>query len=386
MGEVDGDVSGTTLYHVLFDGSVTDEHGFIAIGGHAEDLTEALKQQYQEGWDLATAVKTGVTALGAPDQRQIEAERRRGGGPGPHPRASPEVPPPRRRRGQLRSCRRARSYPHPPENGLGSPHGAADLRARERVRGHVHVPRTAAALARRGGPLPVPTGRALGPVLERLPGERRPAVPGRRLPPRVRHARVRRRPRAGRPRQGGGADPGGAAGRGRDAAARGGHQRPGLPVQEQHRLGRQLLRMPRELPRRPPRRVRAHGRRADPVLRDPADLLRRRQGAARTPRRAVLHLAARRAHLGRRLVGDDALAPDHQHARRAARRRRALPAAARDRRRLEHERVDDVHEGRHHRPGVADGGGEHRDARPDAREPDPRDPRDQPRHHVHAAT
>ncbi len=59
VGEVDGDVSGTTLYHVLFDGSVTDEHGFIAIGGHAEDLTEALKQQYQEGWDLATAVQTG---------------------------------------------------------------------------------------------------------------------------------------------------------------------------------------------------------------------------------------------------------------------------------------------------------------------------------------
>ena len=49
VGEVDGDVSGTTLYHVLFDGSVTDEHGFIAIGGHAEDLTEALKQQLPGG-------------------------------------------------------------------------------------------------------------------------------------------------------------------------------------------------------------------------------------------------------------------------------------------------------------------------------------------------
>jgi len=73
VGEVDGDVSGTTLYHVMFDGSVTDEHGFIAIGGHAEDLTESLKQHYQEGWDLATAVKTGISTLGAPDQRQIEA-------------------------------------------------------------------------------------------------------------------------------------------------------------------------------------------------------------------------------------------------------------------------------------------------------------------------
>ena len=84
VGEVDGDGRGTSLYHVLFDGSVTDEHGFVAIGGHAEDLTEALKQRYQEGWDLATAVKTAVEALGAPDQRQIERDRHRGGRPGPH--------------------------------------------------------------------------------------------------------------------------------------------------------------------------------------------------------------------------------------------------------------------------------------------------------------
>src|SRR5437899_11970762 len=42
VGEVDGDESGTALYHVLFDGSVTDEHGCIAIGGHCDDLTTAL--------------------------------------------------------------------------------------------------------------------------------------------------------------------------------------------------------------------------------------------------------------------------------------------------------------------------------------------------------
>ncbi len=40
VGEVNGDVDGTSIYHVLFDGSVTDEHGFVAIGGHADDLTE----------------------------------------------------------------------------------------------------------------------------------------------------------------------------------------------------------------------------------------------------------------------------------------------------------------------------------------------------------
>ncbi len=74
VGEVDGGASGTALYHVLFDGSVTDEHGFIAIGGHAEDLTETLKQSYTDGWDLPTAVRAAVKVLGSPEAREIEAE------------------------------------------------------------------------------------------------------------------------------------------------------------------------------------------------------------------------------------------------------------------------------------------------------------------------
>ncbi|HEY7401454.1 MAG TPA: proteasome subunit alpha [Actinomycetota bacterium] len=72
VGEVDGDASGNVLYHVLFDGSVTDEHGYIAMGGHAEDLMTALQQQYRENWDLATAVRACVQVLGSPDGRTIE--------------------------------------------------------------------------------------------------------------------------------------------------------------------------------------------------------------------------------------------------------------------------------------------------------------------------
>ena len=72
VGEVNGEIDGTSIYHVLFDGSVTDEHGFVAIGGHAEDLTESLKDRYGAGWDLVTAVKTAVEVLGAPDSRTIE--------------------------------------------------------------------------------------------------------------------------------------------------------------------------------------------------------------------------------------------------------------------------------------------------------------------------
>ena len=71
--DVDGDASGTAIYHILFDGSVTDEHEFVAIGGHAEDLTEVLKSRFTAEWDLATAVKTAAEVLGSPESRTIEA-------------------------------------------------------------------------------------------------------------------------------------------------------------------------------------------------------------------------------------------------------------------------------------------------------------------------
>jgi proteasome alpha subunit len=75
VGEVDGESdSGTALYHVLFDGSVTDEHGYVAIGGHSEDLMDALKTEYATGWELSAAVRAAVRILGAPDSRELASD------------------------------------------------------------------------------------------------------------------------------------------------------------------------------------------------------------------------------------------------------------------------------------------------------------------------
>src|SRR5919206_1674383 len=52
VGETPGE---NELYHVLFDGSVTDEHGFVGIGGNVEDLNDRLHDKYSEGIDLAAA-------------------------------------------------------------------------------------------------------------------------------------------------------------------------------------------------------------------------------------------------------------------------------------------------------------------------------------------
>jgi proteasome alpha subunit len=42
------------------------------MGGQAEELTDALRDRFQEGWDLPTALRTGVEVLSSvPERREI---------------------------------------------------------------------------------------------------------------------------------------------------------------------------------------------------------------------------------------------------------------------------------------------------------------------------
>lgn len=76
VGEVNGEGDGISIYHVLFDGSVSDEQGYVAMGGHAEELTDALRDRYQAGWDLATAMRTAVQILATvPETREVPGEQ-----------------------------------------------------------------------------------------------------------------------------------------------------------------------------------------------------------------------------------------------------------------------------------------------------------------------
>jgi proteasome alpha subunit len=63
------------LYLVLFDGSVTDEHRFVGIGGKAEELSQRLKDTYAEGWDLGAAVRDAVAALAFVEERDVPADQ-----------------------------------------------------------------------------------------------------------------------------------------------------------------------------------------------------------------------------------------------------------------------------------------------------------------------
>jgi len=62
------------LYHVLYDGVVMDEHGYAVLGGQADEITDALKQQYREGMSLGDALQMGAKLLGA-DEQPLKADQ-----------------------------------------------------------------------------------------------------------------------------------------------------------------------------------------------------------------------------------------------------------------------------------------------------------------------
>jgi proteasome alpha subunit len=56
------------LYHIAYDGAVTDENRFTVLGGDAELVAERLERAWQAGWDLSDALGAAVGALAGPDR------------------------------------------------------------------------------------------------------------------------------------------------------------------------------------------------------------------------------------------------------------------------------------------------------------------------------
>src|SRR5437660_10073114 len=73
VGQVGESPGENEVYHILFDGSVTDEKGYVAMGARAEELTGQLKDRYREGFSLEEAVRTGASSLAAVEQTKVEA-------------------------------------------------------------------------------------------------------------------------------------------------------------------------------------------------------------------------------------------------------------------------------------------------------------------------
>ena len=164
-----GDDGENQLYHIAYEGTITDEDRFAVLGGDAETITERV------GGGLAGRLGPGRGRQGghggAGRARPHPGGRRpRSGHPEPGERP-PHLPRGSRKR-SWHNCWHSRQY--------GWPGGTAHLRDRERVRGDLHPARPAPAQPRRGGALPVPPRGVVGPLVQRLPRERRPPLPRRR--------------------------------------------------------------------------------------------------------------------------------------------------------------------------------------------------------------
>ncbi|MCP3988797.1 MAG: proteasome subunit alpha [Actinomycetia bacterium] len=59
---------GDRLFHIRFDGSVTDEQGYAVLGGEAESIRERLGSSYNDGLDNAGAMQAAVGSLQGDDR------------------------------------------------------------------------------------------------------------------------------------------------------------------------------------------------------------------------------------------------------------------------------------------------------------------------------
>jgi proteasome alpha subunit len=66
VAEVGERPDGDQIYRITFDGSVTDEPGFVAFGGQADQVSAALKERYSPGMSLPEAFAAALAALSAP--------------------------------------------------------------------------------------------------------------------------------------------------------------------------------------------------------------------------------------------------------------------------------------------------------------------------------
>ncbi|GAB3978535.1 proteasome subunit alpha [Plantactinospora veratri] len=65
VAEVGSTPEADELYRITYDGSVNDEPGRMAMGGQAEAVTGALREEHQPDMSLDAAVRLAVRALGS---------------------------------------------------------------------------------------------------------------------------------------------------------------------------------------------------------------------------------------------------------------------------------------------------------------------------------
>jgi proteasome alpha subunit len=72
LAEISDDGAEHRLYRITYDGTLFDERRYVAIGGKAEQLTEALDELWSEEMTLEAAFAAGVEAFSRAEGRESE--------------------------------------------------------------------------------------------------------------------------------------------------------------------------------------------------------------------------------------------------------------------------------------------------------------------------
>jgi proteasome alpha subunit len=68
VAELGGEGGHPQLYHIAYDGTVTDEERYAVLGGEAEQIAARLVTTYDPNADLGGALRSCVAALAGPDR------------------------------------------------------------------------------------------------------------------------------------------------------------------------------------------------------------------------------------------------------------------------------------------------------------------------------
>ena len=68
VAELGTTVRPTQLFHIAYEGTITDEDRFAVLGGDAEPIREQLAEAYVDGWDLVAATRAIVASLAGPER------------------------------------------------------------------------------------------------------------------------------------------------------------------------------------------------------------------------------------------------------------------------------------------------------------------------------
>ena len=68
VAELGNELRPPQLYHIAYEGTITDEDRFAVLGGETEAVAAALDEAWTATWSLSEALKAAVTALAGPDR------------------------------------------------------------------------------------------------------------------------------------------------------------------------------------------------------------------------------------------------------------------------------------------------------------------------------